>query len=372
MEKEQREEIIQKIKERKKEKRVVRKIVTTITAIIIGLIAIIGISGYFYVKSALKPLDPDSNEEIAVEIPIGSNVDQISTILETNGIIKNAIVFKYYTKFKNESEFQAGTYQLTKSMTLDEIIQSLKTGKVYRKPVIKITIPEGLTLEQISKIVEKKTSYSSKEFMKLVTNKDFINKMKETYPDILTDEVFGKNIRYSLEGYLFPATYGFYEKNPPLEDIVTTMIAQTNKVLAEYIDEIKAKDMTVHQFLTFSSLLEEEATKQADRKTIASVFYNRLDKNMPLQTDPTVLYALGNHKEKVLLEDLKVKNPYNTYENKGLPPGPIANSGKISMEAALYPSKTKYLYFLADKDGKNYFAETFEEHLKNKKKYIKK
>lgn len=371
MEKEQRDEMMKKIKERKKEMKVVRKIVAIITSIIILLIAIIGISGYFYIKSALKPVDPDSNEEITVEIPLGSSLDKISSILESEGIVKNAKVFKYYTKFNNKSEFQAGTYKLTKSMTLDEIIESLKTGKVHRKPVFTITVPEGLTLEQIAEIVEKKTSYSSEEFMELVTNKEFVNKMITTYPDILTNEVLEENIRYSLEGYLFPATYDFFEENPTLEEIVIPMIEKTNSVLAEYSEAMEAKKMTVHQLLTFSSLLEEEATAQADRETIASVFYNRLEKNMPLQTDPTVLYALGSHKEKVLLEDLKVKSPYNTYENTGLPPGPIANSGKISIEAALNPNNTEFLYFLADKDGKNYFAKTYEEHLKNKEKYIK-
>lgn len=371
MEKEQRDEMINKISERKKEIKVVRKIVTIITIIVVILIAGIGIGGYLYINSALKPVDPDSNEEITVEIPIGSSLNSISTILESKGIVKNAKVFKYYTKFQNETEFQAGTYQLTKSMTLDEIIQSLKTGKVYRKPVISITIPEGLTLEQISEIVEKKTSHSSEEFMKLVTDSEFINKMMTTYPDILTEEILKENIRYSLEGYLFPATYGFYEENPSLEEIITTMIEQTNTVIAEYSEDIEEREMSVHQLLTFSSLLEEEATAKSDRETIASVFYNRLEQNMPLQTDPTVLYALGTHKDKVLLEDLKVKNPYNTYENKGLPPGPIANSGKVSIEAALNPSETKYLYFLADENGVNHFAETFDEHLENKEKYIK-
>lgn len=369
MEKEQRDEMIKKINERKKEAKVVRKIVAIVSSVILALIVIIGVSGYFYVKSALKPLDPDSTEEITVEIPIGSSLNSISTILESEGIIKSAKVFKYYTKFKNETQFQAGTYQLTKSMTLDEIIESLKTGKVYRKPLFTITIPEGLTLEQISKIVEEKTNHTADQFMKLVTNSEFVNNMIATYPDILTDEVLQGDIRYSLEGYLFPATYDFYE-DPSLEEIVVKMIEQTNTVIAEYRLDIESKKFTVHELLTFASLLEEEATAKTDRETIASVFYNRLEKNMPLQTDPTVLYALGTHKDKVLYEDLKVKNPYNTYINPGLPPGPIANSGKMSIEAALHPSNTEFLYFLADKNGNNHFAKTYDEHLKNKQKYI--
>lgn len=371
MEKEQREQMMQNIKERKKEQRVVRKIVAYIVLAFVALIAIVGIGGYIYVKSAIKPVDPNATKEITVEIPMGSNLDSIAKILESKEIIKSAKVFKYYTKFNNESEFQAGTYQLTQSMTFDELIESLKTGKVFRKPVFKITVPEGLTLEEIGEIVAKKTDYSKEDFMKQVTNAEFVNKMIATYPDILTTEVLKDNIRYDLEGYLFPATYSFYEEKPTLEEIITPMIEQTNLVLADYMETIKQKNMTVHEVLTFSSLLEEEATKQSDRETIASVFYNRIDEKMPLQTDPTVLYALGNHKEKVLLEDLKVKNPYNTYVNAGLPPGPISNSGVVSIEATLDPSDTDYLYFLADSKGVNHFAKTFEEHLKNKEKYIK-
>lgn len=365
------QEMIEKIKIRKNEGKIVRRIVSIVTLVVLSLVFIIGISGYFYVKSALKPLDPDSTKEIKVDIPIGSSLDSIATILETKGVIKNARIFKYYTKFKNESEFQAGNYQLTKSMTPDEIIQSLKTGKVYRKPEFTITIPEGLNLEQISKIIEKKTEYTSDEFMEKINNQEFIKNIMGTYPDLITKEVMNDNIRYDLEGYLYPATYSFYDKNTSLEDIIKMMIGQTDKVISEYRPLLEEKQLTVHQLLTFASLLEEEATAQTDRETIASVFYNRLDEKMPLQTDPTVLYALGSHKEKVLFEDLEVINPYNTYVNTGLPPGPISNAGKVSIEAALNPSKTEYLYFLADKTGVNHFAKTYDEHQKNIKEYLR-
>ena len=130
--------------------------------------------------------------------------------------------------------------------------------------------------------------------------------------------------------------------------------------------------MSVHQLLTFASLLEEEATAQTDRETIASVFYNRINEGMPLQTDPTVLYALGDHKDRVLYEDLEVDNAYNTYKNKGLPPGPIAGAGKTSIEASLNPSQTDYFYFLADKEGVNHFSKTYDEHLQKVEKYLRK
>ncbi len=366
------QEMFSKMQEKKSEVKIVRKIVAIVAIVFVLVIGIVGLFGYNYVKGALKPLDPDATKAIAVEVPIGSSLSSISTLLEKKGVIKDARVFKYYAKFKNESQFQAGNYDLTQAMTFDELIESLKTGKVYRKPVFTMTIPEGLTIEQIGKVIEKKTPYTQKEFMDLVTSDTFVQQMIANYPELVTDAVLADNIRYDLEGYLYPATYSYYEEKPSLEAIVEEMIGAMNNVVKNYSDVLVEKQMSVHQLLTFASLLEEEATAQTDRETIASVFYNRIDEGMPLQTDPTVLYALGDHKDRVLYEDLEVDNAYNTYKNKGLPPGPIAGAGKTSIEAALNPSQTDYFYFLADKEGVNHFSKTYDEHLQKVEKYLRK
>ncbi len=365
------QEMFSKMQEKKSEVKIVRKIVAIIAIVFVLVLGIVGFMGYNYVKSALKPMDPDATKTIAVEVPIGSSLGSISALLEDKNIIKDARVFKYYAKFKNESQFQAGNYDLTQAMTLDELIESLKTGKVYRTPVFAMTIPEGLTLEQIGKIIEKKTPYTQKEFMELVTSETFVQQMMANYPELVTEAVLADNIRYDLEGYLFPATYSYFEEKPSLESIVEEMIAAMNNVVKNYSDVLTEKQMSVHQLLTFASLLEEEATAQTDRETIASVFFNRIDEGMPLQTDPTVLYALGSHKDRVLYEDLEVENAYNTYKNKGLPPGPIAGAGKTSIEASLNPSKTDYFYFLADKEGVNHFSKTYDEHLQKVEKYLR-
>jgi len=365
------QEMFSKMQERKSEVKIVRKIVAIVAIALVLILGIVGLFGYNYVKSALKPVDPDATNTIAVEVPIGSGLSSISTLLEEKGLIKDARVFKYYAKFKNESQFQAGKYDLSQSMTLDELIKSLKTGKVYRTPVFAMTIPEGLTLEQIGNIVEKKTPYTQKEFMDLVTSDTFVQQMKAKYPELVTDAVLADNIRYDLEGYLFPATYSYFEEKPTLESIVDEMVGAMDKVLKNYSDALTEKQMSVHQLITFASLLEEEATAQTDRETIASVFYNRINQGMPLQTDPTVLYALGSHKDRVLYKDLEVDNAYNTYKNKGLPPGPIAGAGKTSIEAALNPSETDYLFFLADKQGVNHFSKTYDEHLQKEQKYLR-
>ena len=368
---EKKQEMFEKMKERKKEVKLVRRITGVIALVALVILLGVGFFSYKYVTSALQPVNEESTKEITVEIPMGSGITSIASILENKGIIKDARIFKYYAKFKNESQFQAGSYTMTQAMTLDEIIKSLKTGKVYREPLFAITVPEGLTLDQIAAVVAKKTEYTAEQFMEKVTDKKFIDTMVADFPNLFTEEIYDENIRYALEGYLYPATFPFYEAQPSLEEIIETMIEATSKIVSNYSAALEEKEMTVHELLTFASLLEKEATAQTDRETIASVFYNRLKIDMPLQTDPTVLYSLGSHKDRVLYEDLEIDNPYNTYKNTGLPPGPIAGAGKVSIEAALNPSNTDYLYFLADENGVNHFAKTYDEHLANIDKYLR-
>lgn len=359
------------MQEKYKEAKTVRKIVFITTSIVVLLLAGLLTGGYLYVKSALKPVDPKSEKKIKVEIPLGSGISSIAKILEDKHVIKDDLVFKYYVKFKNETEFQAGTYSFSPSMTFNEIITSLKTGRVDRDAALKIQIPEGLNLTEIAAIIAKKTDYSKKEILNTLNNKDFIKKVMESYPDLVTTDVLNENIKYPLEGYLFPATYSFDKKDEPLEDILLSMIKKTNDIMEKYQVDIHKKGMTVHQVLTLASLVEKEATNETDRKIIASVFYNRMKTGMPLQTDPTVIYAIGKHKERLTFKDYyEVEDPYNTYLHTGYPPGPIAASGEMSVEAALYPSNTDYYYFLATSDGKVLFSKTLEEHNEKYDKYI--
>ncbi|KIL46084.1 endolytic transglycosylase MltG [Jeotgalibacillus campisalis] len=375
---------IQNLQERKKEAKHVRRIVFYSMIVLILVIIGAGIGGYSYISSALEPKNPDNDNPVTVEIPIGSSVDSITTTLEDNEIVKDARVFKYYLKFNNESEFQAGTYELAPSMTLSEITESLKTGKVYHEPLFSVTVPEGLRLEEIASIVEEHTDYTEDEFMETATDQEFIASLQEQFPELITDEVSDDSIRHSLEGYLYPATYPFYEENPGLDIIITQMVEGTNAAFAPYLETIndfsagnftpegeEPNEMTVHKALTFASLLEEEATASTDREIIAGIFYNRLADGMPLQTDPTVLYALGEWKDQVLFEDLEVDHPYNTYQNAGLPPGPIAAPGIESIEATMNPESTDYYYFLAAaEDGVVYYSETLEEHEEKAEEYI--
>jgi UPF0755 protein len=360
----------QNLLEHYQEAKLVRKIVAIISIVVFLLIIVVGGGGYLYINSALKPIDKNSKVYKKVDIPIGSSVTGIGDKLERNGIIKNTKVFKYYVKLKNEGGFMAGAYELSPSMSVQEIVNRLKTGKVLKKASFKIIIPEGKQLVEIAQIMAKATKQPDSAILTALNDKAFVKSMIAKYPDLLSNDILNPSIKYPLEGYLFPATYSFYKPNPSVEEVVTAMLSKTESVLGDYQGGDKGSKLTTHQLLTMASLIEEEATEKADRKGIASVFYNRINKGMPLQTDPTVLYAEGKHKEKVLYADLKVNSPYNTYIYKGLPPGPISNAGTMSIDAALNPEKTKYYYFLAAPDGSVLFSKTLEEHNSKKAKYI--
>ncbi len=361
---------LEKINERQNEAKVVRKVVAIIVLTVFIIAGLIFGGGYLYINSALQPVDSQSKEEKLVQIPIGSGVSSISRILEESGVIKNAHVFKYYVKFKNESGFMAGDYVMTPSMTLPQIIESLKTGKVMREAVFQITVPEGKQLDEIADIISKNTNYSTDEVFNKLNDRTYIETLIASYPDILTNEILDAKIKFPLEGYLFPATYPFYEKEPTIDEIVAVMLDKTQSVIQEYQGQMEDQSMTVHQLLTMASLIEEEATEKVDRDQIASVFYNRIDTGMPLQTDPTVLYAKGVHEKRVYYKDLEIDSPYNTYQNTGLTPGPIANAGTSSIDAALFPAETDFLYFLATPQGDVLFSKTLAEHNEKKVKHL--
>ncbi|WP_396020110.1 MULTISPECIES: endolytic transglycosylase MltG [unclassified Bacillus (in: firmicutes)] len=364
------EHIRMKLLEQQGEAKLVRKIIMITIASLILLIGIVGLVGFLYINSAMKPVDPDDDTIKKVKIPIGSSVNGISTLLEEQGIIKDARVFKYYIKFRNESGFQAGEYKLSPSMPIEDIVTSIKTGKLMKEAAMRITIPEGKQLIQIADIIAGKTGEDPKKVFKELNDKKFVNSMQEQFPQLLTSEIENEKVLYPLEGYLFPATYDFYEEKPTLESIVIEMLKKTEETLQAYEGQMDKNDYSVHEMLTFASLVEEEATAQVDRGKIASVFYNRIKEDMPLQTDPTVLYAKGSHKSRVYYKDLEVKSPYNTYKNKGLPPGPIANAGTTSIDAVLKPEKTDYLYFLATPEGEVLYSKTLDDHNNKKAEHI--
>lgn len=355
-----------------------------ITAIIIALLAT-GFFAYRYVDSSIKPLDSSSTEYITVDIPEGSGNKYIGQILEKAGVIKSATVFNYYTKFKNYSNFQSGYYNLQASMDLDEICKLLKEGGTPQpeKPSLgKILVTEGYTIKQISEAVTKNsakknasTPYSSEDFLKVVQDEAFISKMAAKYPKLLSSLPSADQVTYRLEGYLFPATYSYY-KETSMEDIVEDMISTMDSYMSQYYDTIAASGKSVNDVLTLASLVEKEGSTDDDRRNIASVFYNRMNNNMPLQSNIAILYAMGKLGEETSLAadasiDTSIDSPYNVYTNTGLMPGPVDSPSLAAIEATVNPASTDYYYFVADvKTGKVYYSENFDDHQANVEKYV--
>lgn len=362
----------EKLKHQQKEKSVVSKIVLSIVAVLVILLVVLGVTAYNFYTSSIEPLDSASTEEIQVEIPSGSSPTNIARILEEDGIIKSASVFNIYTRLNDEGGFKAGYYMMSPSMNIEEIIDSLQDGGTDfpADSAERITVPEGYTITQIADIVAARTTYSAEEFMALIENEAFQQTLLEQYPELLTEAFEAEDLRYVLEGYLFPATYNFYE-DMSLEEVVQSMVAKTNEVMQPYYAQIEEQGQTVHEVLTIASLVEREGLSYEDRTQIADVFYNRIEIGMPLQTDISVLYSLDTHKERVSHDDLKVDSAYNLYQNTGMGPGPFNSPSQESIKATINPTDTEYLYFLADIDTqKVYFAETYQQHLEYKREYV--
>ena len=365
-----------------------KRIALAIISIAVILILVGGFFTYRYVTSAVGPLDKSSSKYITVEIPEGSGNKYIGQILEKAGVIKDATIFNFYTKFKNYTNFGSGYYNLKASMDLDEISKLLQKGgtdEPERPTLGKILITEGYTIKQIADAVEtntiaqkgEKTStpFSKNAFLKLVKDETFIAKMVAKYPNLFASLPSADQVTYRLEGYLFPATYNYYE-DTTLEDLVEQMISTTDSYLSSYYDTIASKGTTVNEVLTLASLVEKEGSTDEDRRNIASVFYNRLNANMPLQSNIAILYAMGKLGEKTSLAedaaiDTTIDSPYNIYTNTGLMPGPVDSPSLSAIEATINPASTDYLYFVADvKTGAVYYSETYEEHQANVEKYI--
>lgn len=359
---------------RKKENSLIKKIVFSIIFVGILLILIVGIVGYNYITTALKPLDSNNQTTVEVEIPMGSSTKRIAEILEEETIIKDATVFNYYMKTKNASDFQAGFYEFSPSMELDQVIATLEAGGTSA-PLSednKILVKEGAMVAEIAQEFSEKTDYTEQEFLSVIADVTFIDKLAADFPELITEDLKQEDLYYyRLEGYLFPATYDILS-DYTVEDLIYEMVRKTNEVIKPYLTEIKESGMTVHQVLTLASLVEKEGVSYEDRQMIADVFLNRLETDMAIQSDISILYALGEHKEFVTYADTEVDSPYNLYVNKGLGPGPFNNPGEDAIKAVLDPIETDYYYFLADLEtGEVYFAETYEEHLELSDKYIK-
>jgi len=352
--------------------------------IFLGLISAGGYFGYQYVQSSLQPVDADSKQYVTVQIPEGSNVQEIGKTLEDAGLIKHGLVFSLYAKYKNYADLKSGYYNLQKSMSTEDIIHELQKGGTVeaQEPVLAtLTIPEGYTIDQMAQAVGQlqgdfKEPLTSDAFLAKVQDDSFISQEVAKYPSLLESlPTKESGVRYRLEGFLFPATYSIKESTT-IESLIDEMLAAMDKTLAPHYSTIKSKNLTVNELLTIASLVEKEGAKTDDRKLIAGVFYNRLNLGMPLQSNIAILYAQGKLGQKISLADdagidTSINSPYNVYTNLGLMPGPVDSPSLDAIESSINQTKSENLYFVADvTDGKVYYASNKEEHDRNVAEHV--
>ena len=288
------------------------------------------------------------NEEAIVSLYVnkGNNLHQVVNKLKEQKIFIQPTFFLTYAElFKIDRRIHVGKYDLNKGITLAELTEKLTTGKGSS---LDVTIPEGLNFKQIAGILKNQAGVDSAGFVEVASDTSFIGELNLDAPN--------------LEGYLFPNTYKLYWGMEP-KDVAKIMVKELSNILGDsLIRRMEQINFSLYQVLTLASLIEAEAQNPEERPIISAVYHNRLNKNMLLQCDPTVIYALPDLDRPLVLKDLEIDSPYNTYKYTGLPPGPINNPGKASIQAALYPANVDLLYFVAKGDGSHIFSSTLEEH----------
>ena len=368
----------------KKEKKSHVKAFVISFLVFLTLLSAGGYFGYQYVLDSLLPIDANSKKYVTVQIPDGSNVQEIGTTLEKAGLVKHGLIFSFYAKYKNYTDLKAGYYNLQKSMSTEDLLKELQKGGTDepQEPVLAtLTIPEGYTIDQIAQAVGQlqgdfKEPLTADAFLAKVQDETFISQEVAKYPSLLESlPTKESGARYRLEGYLFPATYSIKESTT-VESLIDEMLAATDKNLSPYYSTIKSKNLTVNELLTIASLVEKEGAKTEDRKLIAGVFYNRLNRDMPLQSNIAILYAQGKLGQNISLAedvaiDTNIDSPYNVYKNVGLMPGPVDSPSLDAIESSINQTKSDNLYFVADvTDGKVYYANNQEDHDRNVAEHV--
>jgi UPF0755 protein len=319
--------------------------------ILASALLVVGLGGLVF-HALNQPVGGSSQARI-VEIPKGASFNQIADRLGKENLIANEWFFRGIARLKGEDrKIIPGEYELHAGMQPTEILSKLVDGRIYYHSV---TIPEGYTIEQIANLLAVKELTDRAEFLQLTRDPDMIHSLNLQVP--------------TLEGYLFPDTYFFSRPTPP-DVIIRTLVHRLWETFTpEFQARAKDIEMTVQEVLTLASVIEKETGLSQERPLVSGVFHNRLRKNIPLQSDPTVIYALKGFDGNIRKKDLLVESPYNTYLVVGLPPGPIANPGEAAIRAALFPTPTDFVYFVSRNDGSHEFSSTLAEHKQAVEKY---
>jgi len=289
-----------------------------------------------------------------ISFPPGSGIRKLANDLKAGGVIRSSWHFVLMTRLRgNAHRLKAGDYRVSDAMTPGIIMGKIVSGEVdYRK----FTLPEGYSMYQAAELLEQKGYFSKEVFLRKCRDSEFLSflGLKES----------------SVEGYLFPATYNLLRGGSE-EDLLEQMVEQFNKSYAAIKGAEGEHRLSRHEIVTLASIIEKEAVTAEERPIISSVFHNRLRIGMPLQSDPTAVYGVRAFTGKVSKADIERVSPYNTYLNKGLPPGPIGNPGRDAIQAAMNPADTDYLYFVARQDGTHHFSRTLDEHNRAVVQYLR-
>ncbi|WP_459128811.1 endolytic transglycosylase MltG [Guggenheimella bovis] len=309
-------------------------------------------------SSMHEPVDPNDKTMVDFTVETGESVKSVAGKLDEMKLIADSGVFKNYMSDNDlAKKLRPGTYKLSKSMRLEEIVATITKPKETARETVKVTFPEGFEVKDIiNKLVEEGLVSDVEAFKKVLKEEPFDYEFLQ-----------GVDRESLLEGYLFPDTYEFY-KDSTAKEIIEKFLKNFDK---KYSEELRARakelDLSTNDVVTLASIIEREGKSKDEFPIIAGVFYNRIKDGMPFQACSTVQYILGERKPVLSIADTKIESPYNTYLHKGLPPAPIASPSLTAIKAALYPEEHDYLFFVVKNmgDGTHYFAKTYDEHLKN-------
>ena len=346
--------------------------VLKLIVVILLLVAICVAATLYYFNLETSPVS-DNSEQVRFTVAENSTVKDVLADLKANDIIRNDDMAYYYIRLGHPVDFKAGDFYVDKAWELEDIFNHISDSGNIIYDTVTITFIEGEWLKHYADKLAAETDVTAQELLDYWNDENEIRSLMNDYP-FLTEEIFNDDARYYLEGYLFPNTYNFYRETSP-EQITRTFLNQTLNVYNEYKTDFDKSELSIHELFTLASIVQYEGTTLDNMKTIASVFYNRLNDGMALQSSVTICYSINIGKDGDWRDceyNIDYDSPYNTYMYPGLTPGPILNPGINALIATLEPDDTNYYYFIADVcgDGKVYFAENLYEHEANVDKYL--
>lgn len=339
-----------------------RLLIQSLKIVVILVVALLVFAGARQLYDNLSGTNQMTPAAVTVRVKPGDGPAEISQTLERQGAIRSGVMFRTLVRLRNVgSKFTVGEHQIIRGMSMNQIIDVMTAPPKIEE--VSVTFPEGLRLEEYAVILKKAGIIETEDAFIKATREDYdFNFLRSRPPGV------------GLEGYLFPDTYRFVKGTKP-HDIISRMLDNFDRQLTpELRAQADAQKRTIHQVVTLASIVEREAQKAEERATVAGVYVNRLDREMPLQADPTVQYGIGKPdnwwpKDATLANGLRQPGPFNTYLGPGLPPAPIANPGLASLKAAVQPEKHEFLYFVAKGDGSHAFAKTLDEHNANVRRF---